>query len=523
MQQNEFTEKNNNESSTLEIFPQLNKKQKISFVRAKQNLEGKRVYDKRDECFYCQVMLTDLRKHLIAKHHQEIDVCKMMALPLASKERKDKLKLIRYKGNFFHNKQVLDSQKGTLLVVRRPSEKQEIDADNYGPCGFCLVVSDIDVSDEQVFGLKDAEIGEVARHMGHELSVHKEFYRLQDDVIELAKISKLLLAEYTENYNAVDKNDQLRSYSGIANKAKKWWKYLFWFLVDVTVLVKCSKMSLQKKIIVKLRLLQAEDSENIERALNKAIKSSLNEACKWIIAKKKMKSIFTQETGCKTFDEAKEKFPNFSGDINKHTVTAKKYVPKSFLEFCRRAVTTNDVIENEMEIEISCKDSDDESPVKRRRWKRILPIESDSESDCVYSSGDESSTLEIFPQLNKKQKISFVRAKQNLEGKRVYDKRDECFYCQVMLTDLRKHLIAKHHQEIDVCKMMALPLASKERKDKLKLIRYKGNFFHNKQVLDSQKGTLLVVRRPSEKQEIDADNYGPCDFCLGFFMKDDLY
>jgi len=34
----------------------------------------------------------------------------------------------------------------------------------------------------------------VARHMGHELSVHRQFYRLQDDVIELAKVSKLLLA-----------------------------------------------------------------------------------------------------------------------------------------------------------------------------------------------------------------------------------------------------------------------------------------------------------------------------------------
>lgn len=38
---------------------------------------------------------------------------------------------------------------------------------------------------------KDLE--QLARHMGHELSVHKEFYRLQEDVVELAKISKLLL------------------------------------------------------------------------------------------------------------------------------------------------------------------------------------------------------------------------------------------------------------------------------------------------------------------------------------------
>ncbi|KAL8614015.1 hypothetical protein ACOMHN_023250 [Nucella lapillus] len=44
------------------------------------------------------------------------------------------------------------------------------------------------------------------------------------------------IQEYSENYNAVDKNDQLRSYYGIANKANKWWKYLFWFFCDVSMI-----------------------------------------------------------------------------------------------------------------------------------------------------------------------------------------------------------------------------------------------------------------------------------------------
>ena len=42
--------------------------------------------------------------------------------------------------------------------------------------------------------MKENDVQEVARHMGHELAVHRKFYRLQDDVIELAKISKLLIA-----------------------------------------------------------------------------------------------------------------------------------------------------------------------------------------------------------------------------------------------------------------------------------------------------------------------------------------
>lgn len=45
----------------------------------------------------------------------------------------------------------------------------------------------------------------------------------------------LAIQDYTDNYNAVDKSDQLRSYYGIACKANKWWKYMFWFLLDVTL------------------------------------------------------------------------------------------------------------------------------------------------------------------------------------------------------------------------------------------------------------------------------------------------
>lgn len=46
----------------------------------------------------------------------------------------------------------------------------------------------------QITGMSETELQELARHMGHELAVHRQFYRLQEDVTELAKISKLLIA-----------------------------------------------------------------------------------------------------------------------------------------------------------------------------------------------------------------------------------------------------------------------------------------------------------------------------------------
>lgn len=46
----------------------------------------------------------------------------------------------------------------------------------------------------QIVDLNENEMEWLARHMGHDLSVHKDFYRLHDHTIELSKVSRLLLA-----------------------------------------------------------------------------------------------------------------------------------------------------------------------------------------------------------------------------------------------------------------------------------------------------------------------------------------
>lgn len=46
----------------------------------------------------------------------------------------------------------------------------------------------------QILDLDGNELEWLAGHMGHDVNVHKHFYRLQDQTLELAKVSKLLLA-----------------------------------------------------------------------------------------------------------------------------------------------------------------------------------------------------------------------------------------------------------------------------------------------------------------------------------------
>ena len=46
----------------------------------------------------------------------------------------------------------------------------------------------------QVLALPENELDWVANHLGHDIRIHRQFYRLTDSTIELAKVSKLLIA-----------------------------------------------------------------------------------------------------------------------------------------------------------------------------------------------------------------------------------------------------------------------------------------------------------------------------------------
>ena len=53
-------------------------------------------------------------------------------------------------------------------------------------CKFVATVS-------QIVDLKENELDWLAIHMGHDINVHWQYYRVQDSALELAKVSKLVL------------------------------------------------------------------------------------------------------------------------------------------------------------------------------------------------------------------------------------------------------------------------------------------------------------------------------------------
>lgn len=44
----------------------------------------------------------------------------------------------------------------------------------------------------QILDLQENELDWLARHLGHDISVHREYYRLHESTIELAKVGKIL-------------------------------------------------------------------------------------------------------------------------------------------------------------------------------------------------------------------------------------------------------------------------------------------------------------------------------------------
>ena len=67
----------------------------------------------------------------------------------------------------------------------------------------------------QVVNLSNNELDVVAKFMGHDISVHREFSRLPSATLQLAKVSKLLNAVETGNLTANETLDTLSGQSSI--------------------------------------------------------------------------------------------------------------------------------------------------------------------------------------------------------------------------------------------------------------------------------------------------------------------
>ncbi|XP_068694511.1 uncharacterized protein [Montipora foliosa] len=119
--------------------------------------------------------------------------------------------------------------------------------------------------------------------------------------------------------------------------------------------------------------------------------------------------------------------------------------------------------------------------------------------------------------------VSVPCAKKNESNTRVYDKRQACFYCGVLVSKIARHYELKHKTERDVAIALSFNKRSPTRKKHLEKLRLLGNYHHNLNVLETGKGELIVFRRPTSGKECSPSDFLPCNYCLGFIRRQELW
>lgn len=97
-------------------------------------------------------------------------------------------------------------------------------------------------------------------------------------------------------------------------------------------------------------------------------------------------------------------------------------------------------------------------------------------------------------------------------------KRNYCFFCLKLQTQLPRHLETVHRNEAEVKKFAILAKGNPERKNIIDIIRRNGNskFNINSEV---NNGKLIVCRRSNEKHNKFATDFITCGKCKGFFSR----
>lgn len=94
-----------------------------------------------------------------------------------------------------------------------------------------------------------------------------------------------------------------------------------------------------------------------------------------------------------------------------------------------------------------------------------------------------------------------------------------CLVCGQACAKIASHLKLHRHESVEIAKAFKLK-TSKERKHSLEVLRNKGNYQHNNQVLKKGVGLIKVVRRP---KKFDTHDFEYCMYCKGLYMRKELW
>ncbi|CAG9763774.1 unnamed protein product [Ceutorhynchus assimilis] len=118
--------------------------------------------------------------------------------------------------------------------------------------------------------------------------------------------------------------------------------------------------------------------------------------------------------------------------------------------------------------------------------------------------------------------VKVITKKGNLiatKKKRIWNKRDHCYFCYEDVTKFSRHVVRHHQNETKVQEILALKKGDKRRKNLFNKLRNEGNF------MKSTCGENIVpIRKPvGNIAQPTQSTYLPCKYCKGFYKKEALY
>jgi hypothetical protein len=102
-----------------------------------------------------------------------------------------------------------------------------------------------------------------------------------------------------------------------------------------------------------------------------------------------------------------------------------------------------------------------------------------------------------------------------------YTKKQCCVFCKALVSKIGRHLEDVHTEEPEVCAFMAFKMKSKEKMKRMTLLRNRGNFNHNIEVLKTGEGSIICAKRPTT--ETSYQQFYPCPSCLAFYSRHELW
>ncbi|KAH0561064.1 hypothetical protein KQX54_012050 [Cotesia glomerata] len=115
--------------------------------------------------------------------------------------------------------------------------------------------------------------------------------------------------------------------------------------------------------------------------------------------------------------------------------------------------------------------------------------------------------------------------KAELSTNKGNSKKDSCCFCEKEYFKIARHLETVHKNESEVQSFINLKKGSSERKDKIAVLRKKGNHIFNMKQRKKEDGTpslLKVVRCPNNTSKQGGGNFAVCFKCKGWYKKNNL-